>query len=70
LDNAWALVGNIGVEGRVRAGGAGFSAAFAALVPLIPATSDWAETTSFEHLGVELRVGIWMPLGSPERYSR
>jgi hypothetical protein len=62
LDDAWAFFGGLGAEGRLRGGVVDFSVALTALVPLVPATSDWGETTSIERMGVELRVGVWVPL--------
>lgn len=64
LDHAWALAASLGIEGRVRTGPVGFSLALAGLVPLVPARSDWGNQTSLDALGVQLRAGIWVLLGS------
>lgn len=63
LDHAWALAASLGVEGRARTGPLGFSLALAALVPLVPARSDWGNQTSLDTLGVQLRAAIWVLLG-------
>jgi hypothetical protein len=64
LDHGWALAASLGIEGRVRTGPVGFSLALAGLVPLVPARSDWGNQTSLDALGVQLRAGIWVLLGS------
>jgi hypothetical protein len=62
LDHGWAFIAALGTEGRYRAGAVDLSATLNALIPIIPATSDWAETTSIDRAGFELRLGVWVPL--------
>jgi hypothetical protein len=64
LDHGWALASSLGLEGRAHAGSIGFSIGLSALVPLVPARSDWGDQTSLDNLGLQLRAGVWVLLGS------
>lgn len=64
LDRDWALAASVGLEGRFQTGPIGLSLALAGLLPLSSARSDWGNDPSFDSVGVQLRAGVWMLLGS------
>jgi len=64
LDRAWALAASLGIEARAQRGPMGLSLALAALVPLLPARSAQGDQTTLDALGVQLRFGAWVVLGS------
>jgi len=71
LDHAWGLAGSLGLEGSFHAGPFGVSAALSALVPVVPARSDWgsldataADPGALDTLGVELAVAVWLAIGA------
>jgi hypothetical protein len=66
LDGGWWLLGRAGLEGRYRTGPVGFSLVLRALVPVMPAESDWGNTTSLDRVGAEASAGVWIALGRSE----
>lgn len=66
LDAGWWLLARAGLDGRYRMGRIGFSASLTALVPLLPAESDWGDVTSLDGIGAEIGVGAWLAFGSAE----
>jgi hypothetical protein len=66
LDQAWSLVGRLGVEARYRIDSLGLSMALVGLVPIVRAESDWGDSTSLSHTGAELSLGFWFALGQRE----
>jgi len=66
LDASWWLLARAGLEGRYRRGAIGMSLALTALVPIVPAESDWGDTTSLDRVGAEVSAGVWLALGRTE----
>lgn len=71
LDHAWGLAGSLGLEASFHAAPIGVSAALSALVPVVPARSDWgsldataADPGALDTLGVELGVAVWLAIGA------
>lgn len=66
LDTSWWLLGRGGIEGRYRSGALGISVALNALVPIVPAESDWGDATTLDRVGAELGAGVWVAWGASE----